>query len=41
MLLWTTSLPDEQEGGQALHSLKDVMMQSILQGKGQDRIESG
>lgn len=41
MLLWTTSLPDKQEVGQALHSLKDVTMQSILQGKGQDRIESG
>lgn len=34
-------LPDKQEEGQALHSLKGVMMQSVLQGKGQDRIESG
>lgn len=41
VLLWTTRLPDKQEVGQPLHSLKGVTMQSILQGKGQDRIESG
>ncbi len=41
MLLQTASLPDKQEVGQPLHSLKAVTMQSILQGKGQDRIESG
>lgn len=40
-MLLGTSLPDKQEVGQALHSLKGVTMQSILQGKGQDRIESG